>query len=79
MAARNAPYTCPRCGYEISNKAKMRIHFGRKTPCPGVIDDLALTDHVKEYVLVNRIFRVKKEPEIITIENQHVTQINNYF
>lgn len=76
------PYTCPRCGHETHNKAKMRTHFQRKNLCPGLVDpDNVLTLDMKEHILANRIYKAKKQPDVIkhiTIQNQQMTQINNY-
>jgi hypothetical protein len=77
------PYTCPRCGHETPAKTKMRTHFARKNLCPGLINaSLQLTDEIKQHVLANRIYVEKKQTDVmrhITIQNQQLTQINNYF
>ena len=77
------PYTCPRCGYESCNKTKMHVHFERKKMCPGLLDHtIRITQDVKDFVLENRIYKPKKEPEIIkhiTIQNAQINQINQYF
>ena len=43
----------------------------------------AHTDSVKQHILENRVYRPKIEQEVvlkhITIQNNHITQINNYF
>jgi hypothetical protein len=62
----------------------MRTHLDRKTKCPGYVDyEIVLTDSVKQHILENRVYRPKIEQEVvlkhITIQNNHITQINNYF
>lgn len=72
-------YVCPRCGYTTNHKVNMRTHFMRKNVCPGIVNaDLELSDEIKDHVLLNRIYKVKKLPNVkqIIINN---TQINNYF
>lgn len=76
-------YECPRCGYKSDHKTNIRTHFRRKNPCPGIVNpDIVLSDRIMEHVLTNRIYKPKKEPDVvkhITIQNNQMTQINNYF
>jgi len=77
-----APYHCPRCGYVASQKCNMKKHFYSRTkPCPMFDNDIELTDEIKEYVLVNHIYRVpKKKQTPNTVINQVINnfqQINN--
>lgn len=53
------PYTCTRCGYNTNEKFKMVRHFTeRKTKCQGKINDIELTDFIKDKILANRIYRI---------------------
>ena len=73
-----APYYCPRCGYSAAQKCNIRRHFySRNKPCPVFENDIELTEEIKEYVLVNHMYRVpkKKKQSPSTVINQ---VINNY-
>ena len=72
------PYQCPSCGYETDRKDAIRKHFNLKTHCCKLLNDLTLTDSIKEYVLANRIWRAPKEPSAksLKISNQFNTQVN---
>jgi hypothetical protein len=50
-------YTCIRCNYKTKDKFKMRRHFDRQNVCPGTLNDLVLTDFIKEKILENRIYQ----------------------
>ena len=59
------PYECPKCDYTTTKKQDMRKHFyGLKKPCPALRNDIELTDEIKQYVLTNRVYKVKKESEL---------------
>jgi hypothetical protein len=54
------PYTCICCGYKTSHKPSMYNHFYKKTKhCPKLINDIELTDEIKEYILHNRIYKTQ--------------------
>jgi hypothetical protein len=71
------PYTCPRCGYTTRRKDDIRHHLYRnKRMCPGQLDDLELTDEVKECVLSNRVYKVEKVPSVVQTIHNNNTIIN---
>jgi hypothetical protein len=54
----NRIYVCVRCGMTSKDKRDMRIHFyNRKNTCPALVNDIELTDEVKEYILLNRTYK----------------------
>ena len=75
---RKPPYTCPRCGYRVARKIDMQCHFNCKTrgPCNGIVNDITLTDHIKNTVLENRIYVVQSE-ELLSIAASNVTHNEN--
>jgi hypothetical protein len=54
---RRPPYQCPRCGYVTVQKAHMRRHLLLQNVCPYIAGDIELTDHVKDCILHNRLYR----------------------
>lgn len=55
------PYTCIRCGYQTRKRPDMIKHFSmRKKICPGSVNDIELTDELKEKILLNRVIDAKK-------------------
>lgn len=71
--AHKTPYKCPRCSYTTTQKGDMRKHlFSLQKPCPAIDNDIEVTEEVKEYILMNRIYRSEKQ-------TTHVerTQTNN--
>lgn len=57
-------YGCPRCGYETDIKQSMNLHlYKKKKPCPATVNNIELTDEIKEYILNNRVYKIP-EPEI---------------
>lgn len=55
-------YTCPRCSYKTRIKNDMRKHlYNRKKSCPGQTNQIVLTDEIRERVLENRVYDIKKE------------------
>lgn len=69
MRRKHIPYQCPRCGYKSAKKWDMQRHlYGRDKECQGEVEDIELTDEIKESIIKNRIYHRPKEPEpIITI------------
>lgn len=71
------PYTCPRCAYQTSMKIHMRDHlYKRNNQCPANTLDIELTDHIKSYILQNRIYRpppiqTKTKSSIINYKEIH--------
>lgn len=69
-------YTCVRCGMNSKYKKDVHNHlYNRKKICPALENDIELTDEVKEYILLNRIYRVKVEPNI-TFNTQIINNNN---
>ncbi len=55
----NRIYVCVRCGLSSDNKRNMRTHFyNRKQICPALVNDIELTDYIKEYILLNRTYKI---------------------
>ena len=51
-------YECPRCGYDTNDKTKMFRHlYENKKTCPGCINNIVLTDEVKQYILDNKRYK----------------------
>jgi hypothetical protein len=71
------PYTCIRCGYATPDKAKMKIHFGRKRPCPGSVNNIEFTEDIKQCILDNRVYAIPKSSSHNNIINNYNT-INNF-
>ena len=72
------PYTCPRCDYQTGHKYSMINHFKRKNVCPDV-NDLELTDEIKQKILDSRVYHKKKEPTSITNNINNIQNIQNIF
>jgi len=70
-------YECPRCNYKTKIKRNIYRHFfEKKTFCTN-INNLDLTDEIKEYVLEHRIYhKMKPLTETGMINNFNV--LNNY-
>jgi hypothetical protein len=66
-------FTCYRCGHQTKGKNDMRKHlYNRKNDCPALslVNDIELTNNIKEYILKNKVYHVPKninnsKPEII--------------
>lgn len=71
------PYECPRCNYKTPKKSSIKNHFIRQKACPAVANEIILTPEIKEYILANRVYKIKNETKIIaqTINNNN-TMIN---
>jgi len=67
-------YQCARCGYATRIKSNIKKHlYNVVKDCPVVLNDIELTDDVKEYILKNRVYRVQTNKT-----NQTNQIINNY-
>ncbi len=65
------PYTCIRCGYTTDRKSSMKEHLFKKIKsCPAIKNDIDLTDNIKNYILINRFYKISKE------EKQHKEKTN---
>jgi hypothetical protein len=57
------PWTCPSCGYETKRRGNMQLHFyNLKKQCPRISNDITLTEEIKQYVLINRVYHVPCVP-----------------
>jgi len=68
------PYTCICCGYDTRHKPAMRRHLYNRRSCPKVLNDIQMTDEIREYILENRVYHIPK------LQDQHKTinqTINN--
>lgn len=75
-------YKCPRCSYKTPQKSNMRRHlYELKIICPACTFDIELTDEIKEYILLNRVWhqsKVKaKESTIIQQQFAEISLNNN--
>lgn len=69
------PYTCPACGYETIQKNDMNKHFYKVLkPCPKQLNNIDLTDDIKEFVLANRIYHPPKNE---TLSLTQTINVNN--
>jgi hypothetical protein len=66
------PYSCIKCNFLTKNKKDMRRHlFERKTVCSGTLNDIELTDEIKECILKNRVYHIPKKVDVVqTIKNK---------
>lgn len=80
-------YQCPVCGYETGIKTHMKDHlYNRKAPCPVTVNNMELTDDIKELVLKNRVYNPSIHdpitavavPTAATITNNTKTIIHQY-
>lgn len=75
-------YCCVRCGYDTCQKNMMRRHlYFNKKICPALQNDIDLTDTIRDYILINRIYNPPKPVPIPTppTPQQTINQtINNY-
>lgn len=67
-------YTCICCGYETHRKPRMYLHlYKKKKPCCKSVNDIELTDEIRDYILTNRVYHIPK-----TSESTHkITNCNN--
>jgi hypothetical protein len=69
------PYTCPCCNYSTIKKFNIIKHFyNLKKPCPKSYNDIELTDEIKEYVIINRVYHL---PTVATSITNNINQIIN--
>ena len=77
------PYTCCRCGYTTDKKTNMHKHlFQKKKTCPGMVNDIELTEHIKNKILDNHIYKLPEKPAapqiINNIQNNNKILYNNF-
>lgn len=51
-------YQCIRCGYASKYKTDMMRHFQRKNGCPSILNDVEITDEIKEQIYKNRYVKL---------------------
>jgi hypothetical protein len=85
-STKDNPYLCTRCGYETTERYRMSNHlYERTTFCPGVKNDIELTDVIKEKILLNRTYiipNVVKEIQnkpIKTVQKIESNEFRHYF
>lgn len=76
------PYTCCRCGYNTHDKTCMRYHlYTRKVKCPPQVDQIELTDAIKDSIMNERMFKLPfVAPAVAVVQNVKINnqQINNF-
>lgn len=66
-------FVCPRCGYTTNKTKDMVRHlYEIKKPCPADLNDIELTDELKEKIMIDRTI---KEQAITNIVNNNI--VNN--
>lgn len=76
MKNKISQYTCPRCGYKSSKKWDMQRHlYTRMKVCPGEVDDITLTEEIKESIIKNKVYQ--KPEEANTNATNNTTVINS--
>jgi hypothetical protein len=72
------PYICVCCGYEAYHKPAMRKHlYDKIKPCPKILNDIDLTDDIKDYILANHVYRLPPPTLQPTITiNQNINNNN---
>lgn len=71
-------YTCPRCGYVTDHKGSMRRHLynTKRETCPSYCDPIIeLTVHIKEHILLNRVYRAPVALDAPVVVNPPRTNI----
>jgi hypothetical protein len=54
-------YSCIRCGYSTKQRSHMENHLmKKKRPCPAVKNLIELTIEIKQHILNNRIYIIRK-------------------
>jgi hypothetical protein len=74
------PYNCIRCGYTTFFHTDMVRHFQRKKLCSTAVNNIELTDHIKNHILKYRVYHIPapvKEPTMLQIINNNNT-MNNF-
>ena len=62
----DSDFVCPRCGYSSSRKSNIRKHLYKVNICPAKLDDIDLTDEVREYVITNKRYYNRSKPVLDT-------------
>lgn len=58
------PYQCISCGYETTYRTAMYNHlYKKKKHCPKLLNDIELTDEIKEYIMDNHFYRIPEKKE----------------
>lgn len=73
MPKKRVNYECIRCGYETDSKSHMQKHLMQKIkPCPQTMNDIELTDEIKEYIINNRVYRIPKTEILLPTKAENV-------
>lgn len=62
-------YQCIRCGYNSPQRTDMIRHFKRKKTCPTLVNNIELTDDIKQHIVDNRKY---------ILPAQHVTSVHTH-
>ena len=55
----NREYCCPRCGYKTLYSTSMKQHLYKRTrTCPITINNIVLTEEIKQSIIANRVYDV---------------------
>src|SRR5438067_233972 len=65
MTKTTIPYSCVRCNLKTAKKGDMKRHLYKKTICPATLYDVTLTEEIKQYILMNRTYNVKRNGKYI--------------
>jgi hypothetical protein len=72
------PYTCIRCGYTTDRKSSMKEHLFKKIKsCPAIENNIDLTDDIKNYILINRFYKIPKEEKQLKEKTSIIKLPNN--
>jgi hypothetical protein len=74
------PYMCISCGYNTPKKSHMVFHLYKlKKQCPGTVNNIELTDEIKDEIIKNRVYHMPtKTPQQIIINTiNYNNTINN--
>lgn len=65
-------YECIRCGYHTKYKSCMKTHlYKKKNPCPGIRNQIPMTDSVRDEILKNRKYEIRKYDNPNPIINEY--------
>lgn len=68
---KNPPYCCPRCNYQTPKKTYMDKHFYQtKKTCPGHMNNIELTEDIKQFILTNRIYKFTTDPVLQSLKRE---------
>ena len=68
------PYTCVCCGFTSQFKNDMRRHLYKKVVCQKAVNDIELTDEIKQKILKDRVYHIPKPNAVIN----NINTVINY-